>query len=553
MCSRPWPARFAWILVLGSALGPGCAEEESPPLPRLNPAEGRARATADLELAFTEKLFSAPTFPSCEFNSPERAREILGPYHFEITYFDRALRQVETPETPGPYAAIVQVIPENGAVRRRFKTLYRVPAPIDPKWRPDPAKPDELAERFGLDPSVVASQLHLLTGVIAGRHYAALSRDSNVSRILAGLSLTSPETKPIRVDNDATAQWRQWWVDLTRKVDGIDPRWSSPFVAPRRIAGPPAPILRDGTPFEAGVRPDAAERIDAVLRAWAADSDQAFAVCIARHGVIVLHRAYGLRDGKPMTVHTKSWMASVTKPMSASLMMMLVDQGLVRLEDSVDRYLPPLRGIPVETPLTIRHLYTHTNGLAGFPKWSDDLPDLADRVAIYYPYLPVGRNWQYNGTGYMLGGKIIENVSGEAIPAFYRRHLLDPLGMNETDVTGTQADARSVPLDIARFGQMLLNRGAYGPWRFFREATFESMLPRPLTDLLGPDTDRVHGIGLIDIEGRIGHGAASMATFQIDLKNDLVVVMTRNSMGRNFEPHNIAFWNAISESLLPSP
>lgn len=103
-------------------------------------------------------------------------------------------------------------------------------------------------------------------------------------------------------------------------------------------------MARAGTLAEAGMKPDAAEKIDAALREWAADTDQAFAVCGVRHGVIVLHRAYGTREGKPMTVDMKSWMASVTKTMSASLMMMLVDQGILDLDDPVEKYVPALRG-----------------------------------------------------------------------------------------------------------------------------------------------------------------------------------------------------------------
>jgi CubicO group peptidase (beta-lactamase class C family) len=110
---------------------------------------------------------------------------------------------------------------------------------------------------------------------------------------------------------------------------------------------------------------------------------------------IVLHAAYGSRDGKPMTLTTKSWMASITKPMSASLMMMLVHQGLVSLDDPVDKYLPALRGLRKENPVTIRHLYTHTSGLEKWPaEWyQDELPDIEERVALAYPLLSVGKVW----------------------------------------------------------------------------------------------------------------------------------------------------------------
>src|SRR4029078_11324243 len=87
------------------------------------------------------------------------------------------------------------------------------------------------------------------------------------------------------------------------------------------------------------------EKIDAVLTEWAKDDDQAFAVCIVRNGVIVLHKAYGTRDDKPMTVDTPSWMASITKPMSSSLVLMLADRGLLKLDGSLGTYSREVRGI----------------------------------------------------------------------------------------------------------------------------------------------------------------------------------------------------------------
>jgi len=155
-----------------------------------------------------------------------------------------------------------------------------------------------------------------------------------------------------------------------------------------------------------------------------------------------------MRDGKAMTVTDKSWMASITKLLSGTLMMMLVDKGLVALDDPVDKYLPVFRDVEVERPLTIRRLYVHTNGLWGH--WGDDLNDFEETIACYYPYLKVAQRHAYNGAGYALGGKIIEVVSGEAIPQFYKEHLLAPLGCENTSVVGTSFDTRSVPLDIAR-------------------------------------------------------------------------------------------------------
>jgi CubicO group peptidase (beta-lactamase class C family) len=339
---------------------------------------------------------------------------------------------------------------------------------------------------------------------------------------------------------------------MKRRLYGWDKQFPRALVAPRPKAGRPAPEVREGTAKEAGMKADAADKIDKVLSDFAADTDEAFAVCIVRHGVIVLHKAYGMRDGKPMTVNTPSWMASITKTLSASLMVVLLDRGLVKLDDPVDKFLPPLHGIKVKKPLTIHHLYTHTNGLTLYdwwPGWNDAMPDVEERLAAYYDRLLVGKEWSYTGTGNIVGGKIVEAVSGESVPRFYHRHLLEPLGCEHTTVSGTHADAFSVPLDMAKFGQLLLNGGSYGKWEFFRKQTFQQMRPQKLTKLLGPKAGWF-GLGLSGDPKKFGHGAASAATFLVDTDADLVVIMTRNRFGKNQDKYNGRFMQAIQEGIL---
>jgi len=244
-------------------------------------------------------------------------------------------------------------------------------------------------------------------------------------------------------------------------------------------------------------------------------------------------------------------MASITKTLSGICMMMAIDKHLASLDDPVDKFLPQFRGIKVDSALTIHHLFTHTNGL--WDHWGDDLNDFEELIAGYYPHLKVGQKHSYNGAGIALGMKILETVSGEALPHFYQRHLLGPLGCDHTDVTTSSYDARSTPMDIAKIAQMLLNKGAYADQRFFSESTFNQMLPQRLTKLLGPDTHINWGIGLMWMDDTtkdhqvIGHGAASSATLQIDLPNDLVIVMTRNMPGKNFGLYHPKFIKLVRD------
>jgi len=531
-------------LVLTGLLAIAQAPDKAPPM---DPAEVKLRSLLSAKLEFKAYVFAEEQFPACGFEQPAQVEELIGTYRIKTTFYDRDLNAVEAAKKPGCYAAIVEVTPKEGTPWRRFHTLYRTAEKIDGDYRSDPENLDDLARRLGVEAAVVKQEARAIGEVLKTRNFGEVSRDPRAARLFAGLIQMKAGTAAARKNADAFAFERQYWVELKRKLSGHDKL--KPFVGPRPIEGKPAPELREGTAAEAGMKPDAAARIDAVLKTWAAADDQAFAVCVARKGVIVLHQAYGERDGKPMTVTTKSWMASVTKAMSASLMWQLIDQGLVNLDDPIDKHLPVLQGIKVEKPVTIRHLYTHTNGLNKWPGWNDELPDVEERVANYYPRLKVATEFGYNGTGYMLGGKIIENVSGEAVPVFFQRHLLDPLGCPNTDVIGTHADAQSVPLDIARFGQMLLNKGAYGKHRFFSEETFLKMLPRDLGETVAPGIKRKFGIGLDGQPEKFGHGAASAATFHVDRTDELVVVMTRNKQGKVQDKHNGKFWQAIRDNI----
>jgi CubicO group peptidase (beta-lactamase class C family) len=497
--------------------------------------EKRMRALLDLHIVFKDYVFNADVFPACDFNQPGKAKELLGPYKVAVRYYDRGWKAVDVPAKTGPYGALITVKPEKGPPLHRVCTLFRVDGDANKEL-------EELAQRAG--------QQDLAADVIKKRPFKDWCHDSRAARLLAGLSLAMPSKGGVHRYDDAFALERQWWVTLHRRVTGLDTAFPRPLNRPEPIKGLAAPVVREGSEAEAWVKPGTAERIDAICKEWGEKDDEAFAVCFVHKGVIVLHKAYGMRDGKPMTVTTKSWMASVTKSMAATLMMMAVDAKIVDLDTPVDHYLPAVRGIKVETPLTIRHLFTHTNGLDKWPGWSDDLPDLEDRLADYYSLVKVGKIWSYGGVGNEMGGKIFENVTGEAIPQAYHRHLLKPLGMDHTDVVGTHGDAFSVPLDIARFGQMLLNEGKYGDLQFMRAETFAQMVPQKLVKTLGPSATKTFGIGLDGEARKLRHGAASAALFHVDRDNELVVVITRNKLGKLQGKYEGKVWDALHAGLL---
>lgn len=517
-------------------------------------AAARANEFINAKVVFSPYYFSEAKLPSGEFESPLAVESLIGHYTTTSSYYNAAFQPVDEAKEPGRYGAVLEVKPESGRMSRRFRTLYRTANATGDKPLVI-ANPATLAQ-MGINPTAIKVEAEGIDNFNSNL-MESNQKYGDSAVLLAGLYDSGNDATKRDFSSNFRAQDRQWWVTFKRKYYGMDKIYPQPFVSPRKLAGAPAPVVHKGSLAEAGFKADAAQKIDAVCQEWAADSDEAFGVCVVRHGVIVLHKAYGTREGQPMTLTTQSWMASISKLMAASLMMQMVDQGFVNLDDPVDKFLPALRGIKVETPLTVRHLYTHTCGLDGH--WGDGNNDLEELIADLYPTLEIGKHHNYNGVGYALGSKIVETISNEALPQFYKKHLLDPLGMNNTMVTTASWDARSVPMDMAVFGQMLLNGGAYGDQLFFSKATFQQMLPEKLTKVLGPNASLEWGIGITNMDWlsneavsakTFGHGAASSATMAIDPVNDLIIVMTRNSEGKNFGAYNSRFFHAIGEGMV---
>ncbi len=492
-------------------------------------------------------VFLSSRFPILGFNPAQAANRFLGHCSIRTTFYDLEMHKVPEPKTPGPYAAVVEFLPDRGRPTKRLVTLFRAANGFSMGERLDVGRLDATAHWIGLSVPQLQRNAEILKTYCQNQPMEALAQNPGMARIFAGIARMGEYNEPLRKNSDAFAWERQWWVDIKRELSGADKKWREPFEAPRKVDGRHSPVIRDGTLAEAGMKPETAEKLNAICEQWAADSDQGFAVCVARHGVIVLHKAYGMRDGVPMTLTSKSWMASVTKCFSATCMMMLVDRGLVSLDDPIDKFLPQFRGVQVNKPMVIRNLYTHTSGLADWLAWGDDQSDIEDQVANCYDFVKVGAEWKYGGQGNTLGCKILETITGEALPLFYLHHVLNPLGMDHTDVLGAHADMQTTPLDIARFAQMLLNRGTYGDLEFMRPETFSQMLPQKLDKILGAEATKVFGIGMDGKpdSGKFGHGAASAATFSVDANDDLLVIICRNAPGKNFDKYQGKFVDAV--------
>lgn len=134
---------------------------------------------------------------------------------------------------------------------------------------------------------------------------------------------------------------------------------------------------------------------------------------------------------------------SMTKPFTATALMILVDEGRVSLDDPVDKYISAFKdakvvgGKPVEG-LTIRHLLTHTSGLVGNQECVESIAATANLLAARPFGFQPGEKWEY-GPSLNVVGRIIEIASGMPYEQFIQQRILTPLAMNDTTFHPTEA------------------------------------------------------------------------------------------------------------------
>jgi CubicO group peptidase (beta-lactamase class C family) len=175
-----------------------------------------------------------------------------------------------------------------------------------------------------------------------------------------------------------------------------------------------------------------------------------------RDGTVISKNLIGYADveaGKPMREDNVFWIASMTKMFTGASIMMLVDEGKVRLDDPVTKFLPQLDRWkviaendndhtllkPVAKPVTIRHLLSHTSGLASISELqqltgADSTPIKARALATVTGPLQwqPGEKYAYGNQGMNIAARVIEVVSGMAYEDFLQQRIFDPLGMSET-------------------------------------------------------------------------------------------------------------------------
>ena len=208
-----------------------------------------------------------------------------------------------------------------------------------------------------------------------------------------------------------------------------------------------------GLPLAAAAQP-APGALDGVLRKCVEDKAVVGVVAMAtdRKGPFY-QGAFGAADaatGRALTTDALFRIASMTKAITSTAAMQLIEQGRVGLDDPVEKYLPafahlqvfesfdPATGayrlVPARSIATVRHLMTHTSGL-GYPFTSATLRDFKPRPGEDYPIGPLlfepGARWHY-GTSTDWLGKVVEAVSGRPLDEYFRLRITEPLRMADT-------------------------------------------------------------------------------------------------------------------------
>ncbi|MEN9705409.1 MAG: hypothetical protein RLZZ393_1288 [Pseudomonadota bacterium] len=352
---------------------------------------------------------------------------------------------------------------------------------------------------------------------------------------------------------------------------------------------------------------------------------------VARNGKVVHLQAQGYADfasKKPMQKDSLMRLASMTKPVVATAVMLLVEDGKVRLDDPVSRFIPAFKDVkvavprtvpagsppgtpayytvPVERPLTVLDLLTHTGGLvsgaistaAAAPvmdrRRAEGVKALEDLAAVPLEFQP-GTRWQYSGlAGFELLARIVEIASTQRFGDFMQQRICGPLGMKDTTFWPTDAqrsrmatlyvmgergmaphpdpDRLNTPVldsgggglitsieSYARFAMMLANGGELDGVRILSPASVRIMGSRVIPETMqGRQPGEGYGLGVRSItdpaarhtllgQGSFGWSGSYGTHFWVDPARKLVAILFVQTPG---QPRTADFETAVMQAVL---
>lgn len=320
------------------------------------------------------------------------------------------------------------------------------------------------------------------------------------------------------------------------------------------------------------------KRIDDIVEQGLRDGKLPGAVvCIGNRKGIVLQRAYGFRSlqptREPMRTDTLFDLASLTKPIAtATSIMVLLEEGKVRLRDPVQTYLPEFANNGKQS-ITVNQLLTHTGGLIpdnALADYQNGRDTALQKIFELKPIWEPGSRFAYTDVGFIVLGEIVRQQSGQSLDEFTRSRIFEPLGMTETMfnppeslreraavtqqrngawIQGVVHDPRAFELggvaghaglfstaaDLSRYCRVFLNRGKSGELQWLAPATVALMtrdqeLPGGVRRALGWDKLSPYSSnrGELMSEKAFGHGGFTGTALWIDPQLDLFVIFLSN-------------------------
>jgi len=355
-----------------------------------------------------------------------------------------------------------------------------------------------------------------------------------------------------------------------------------------------SPPLSEASPASVGMSPERLQRIDDMLKNAIDENQIPGAVAlVARKGKILYYKTFGMADNeanRPLKRDDIFRICSQSKAITATAVMMLWEQGKFKLDDPISKYIPEFKNPqvldtfneadstyttkPADKEITIRHLLTHTSGIGYGIIDNDTFRKIYRKAGIIELFtiepISIGDNVKklaklplHHNPGekftYSLGldvlGYFVELMSGQPFDEYLRKHIFEPLGMNDTyfylpdskanrmmpvqtvidgkwtEYTNPYYDANypikgakrffsggaglsSSAKDYATFLLMYLNQGELNGVRLLSRTTVQSMMSNQIKDLWG-DSGAYYGLafGVLDDKGQGMGGRGSIGTF----------------------------------------
>jgi CubicO group peptidase (beta-lactamase class C family) len=317
--------------------------------------------------------------------------------------------------------------------------------------------------------------------------------------------------------------------------------------------------------------------VPAAVQPFVERGDISGAVMLVANKEKILHlSAVGTSDlatGRRMATDDIFWIASMTKPMAAVCVAILADEGKLKYDDPVEKYLPEFRNqwqvedqaperrvlVKAARPITLRDLLTHTSGMGEYPTtdphWTlGEMTLVAAREPLRFA---PGSRWGYSTAGINVLCRVVEVVSGWPFAEFFQRRLLDPLEMRNSTwwltrpqeqrfahnyrkpaqagkleeavisymYGGAITDRARPPLggaglfstaeDVAKFYQMMLNGGEFAGRRILKAETVAEMTRNQIGNFPARP-GMVYGLAfavISDPKGMAANATLSLGTF----------------------------------------